>query len=56
MPIEVPEMLSVAKLIISKLKEDEAQYLALMNSIDVDIPIKRDKADETGLKPAKHCI
>jgi len=36
MPIEVPEMRSVAKLIISKLKEDEAQYLALMNSIDDD--------------------
>lgn len=43
MPIEVPEMLSAAKLIISKLQEDEEQYLALMNSIGCEIEIHKDK-------------
>lgn len=33
LPIEVPEMRSVAKLIINKLKEDEDQFTAFMNSI-----------------------
>ncbi|HZJ76333.1 MAG TPA: AAA family ATPase, partial [Oscillospiraceae bacterium] len=33
MPIEVPEMLSVAQIIIDKLKRDEEQFTALMNSI-----------------------
>jgi wobble nucleotide-excising tRNase len=42
MPVEVPEMLTVAKLIISKIKEDKAQYLALMNSIGVNVPSETD--------------
>jgi wobble nucleotide-excising tRNase len=46
MPIEVPEMLSVAKLIINKLKEDEDQYLAFMNSIDVHIPANKVDAEK----------
>ncbi len=44
MPVEVPEMLTVAKLIISKIKKDKAQYFALMNSIGVDVSAE---ADET---------
>lgn len=45
MPIEVPEMLSAAKLIINKLKEDEAQYAALMNSIGAENQETKDKAN-----------
>ena len=44
MPIEVPEMLSVAKMIINKLKEDEDQYLALMNSIDAAATSEKENA------------
>ncbi|KOP67224.1 hypothetical protein AMS62_19690 [Bacillus sp. FJAT-18019] len=36
MPIEVPEMVSTARLIIDKIKEDPAQYTALMKSIGTD--------------------
>jgi wobble nucleotide-excising tRNase len=35
MPIEVPEMVSTAKLIIEKVKEDRDQYAALLNSMGV---------------------
>jgi wobble nucleotide-excising tRNase len=35
MPIEVPEMVSTAKLIIEKVKEDSDQYVAFLNSIGV---------------------
>lgn len=35
MPVEVPEMVSTAKLIIEKIKEDNDQYIALMNSIGI---------------------
>lgn len=42
LPVEVPEMLTVAKLIINKIKEDKAQYLALMKSIGVDVPAEAD--------------
>lgn len=35
MPVEIPEMVSIAKLIIAKIKEDNDQYSALMNSIGV---------------------
>ncbi|KRF41932.1 hypothetical protein ASG93_22525 [Paenibacillus sp. Soil787] len=35
MPVEVPEMVSAAKLIINKLKEDPDQFSALMNSIGI---------------------
>lgn len=37
MPVEVPEMVSVAKLIINKIKEDSDQYAAFMNSIGITI-------------------
>jgi len=36
MPIEVPEMVSTARLIIDKVKEDEDQYNAFMRSIGID--------------------
>ncbi|NHN34969.1 AAA family ATPase [Paenibacillus agricola] len=36
MPVEVPEMVSTAKLIIDKIKEDSDQYNALMSSIGVN--------------------
>lgn len=45
MPIEVPEMLSAAKFIISKLKEDEEQYLALMNSVGIEIQVENDETN-----------
>jgi wobble nucleotide-excising tRNase len=37
MPVEVPEMVSTAKLIIDKVKEDSNQYQALMNSIGLNV-------------------
>jgi len=37
MPVEVPEMVSTAKLIIEKIKEDSDQYAALMNSIGITV-------------------
>lgn len=37
MPVEVPEMAQIAKLIIEKLKEDSDQYSALMNSINEEL-------------------
>lgn len=37
MPVEVPEMISTAKAIIDKVKEDSEQYVALMNSIGVTV-------------------
>ncbi|WP_339223398.1 AAA family ATPase [Paenibacillus sp. FSL W7-1332] len=36
MPVEVPEMVSTARLIIDKVKEDADQYTALMKSIGID--------------------
>ncbi|WP_145329933.1 AAA family ATPase [Paenibacillus xylanexedens] len=36
MPVEVPEMVSTARLIIDKVKEDAEQYTALMKSIGID--------------------
>lgn len=39
MPVEVPEMLSTAKLIIDKIKEDNDQYVALLNSIGITVSI-----------------
>ncbi len=37
MPVEVPEMVSTARLIIDKVKEDTHQYTAFMKSIGIDV-------------------
>lgn len=37
LPVEVPEMVLTAKLIIDKVKEDSNQYAALMNSIGISV-------------------